>query len=106
MLFRSLAASLILSASGIEQLLGLKLVDVRLTLRRVHSVINVPSRSSDRLTAHHASFLDFLKEPMRSNIFHVGIGGVHHQNLAVDIVRAFCYTHDDCSVNAIGHIAW
>jgi hypothetical protein len=103
-----LATQLVLPIFQIEQLLGLKPGDVWLTFRRVHSVINVPSQSTDEdiLIVHHASFLDFLNDQTRSSAFYTGISSVHHQNLVEDILKAFSYTNDDRSLNAVGHVAW
>ncbi|KAJ7930392.1 hypothetical protein B0H13DRAFT_2264178 [Mycena leptocephala] len=44
----------------IEELLGLETGDVRLIMRGLHSVINVPGKHNVALTVHHASFTDFL----------------------------------------------
>ncbi|KAJ6570918.1 hypothetical protein DFH09DRAFT_1246855 [Mycena vulgaris] len=87
-----------LSVLHIEQLLELKPGDVRLLLRGLHSVICIPSvlsESPDDLAhsqsdnhsvrVHHASFLDFLKDPTRSNVFHVG--DVHRTGLASNILK-------------------
>ncbi|KAF8203551.1 hypothetical protein K438DRAFT_1820375 [Mycena galopus ATCC 62051] len=101
-----IAANISLSLPDIEQLLGMETGDVRLALRRACSVVDVPSKSRHILTTHHASFLDFLNEQTRSRGFFTGVGSVHHQNLAVDALRAFSYMNDDPSVNAIGHVAW
>ncbi|KAJ7626998.1 hypothetical protein FB45DRAFT_920465 [Roridomyces roridus] len=102
-----LALQLGLSVPHIEQLLGLKTGDARLTLRRVHSVIKVPSdpKSSDPLQTHHASFLDFLNDQSRARAFHVGVGSIHLQRLAADILKAFACPTDDPVLNAIGHLA-
>ncbi|KAJ6598348.1 hypothetical protein DFH09DRAFT_1022665 [Mycena vulgaris] len=106
-----ITARLYLCIPDIEQLLQLKPGDVRLTLRGLHSVIYVPpllwyepSLSSYNLRVHHASFLDFLNDPARSNMFHVG--NVHRHSLAFDILKAFSYTHDDPTANYLGHISW
>ncbi|KAJ7085062.1 hypothetical protein C8R44DRAFT_651339, partial [Mycena epipterygia] len=89
----------------IEQLLQLKPGDVRLTLRGLHAVINVPQQSSlDDLSVHHASFLDFLNDPTRSSTFH--IGELQRHDLTCDILKAFSYTHDDPTVNGYGPVAW
>ncbi|KAJ7090129.1 hypothetical protein C8R44DRAFT_861333 [Mycena epipterygia] len=106
------AVGLSLSIPHIEQLLQLKPGDVQLTLRGLHSVINIPHRLSfndpddpDTLVAHHASFLDFLNDPKRSRTLHVA--DIQRQALACDILRAFSYTHDNPSVNAgRSHVAW
>jgi hypothetical protein len=97
-----IAAKLNLTAHHINQLLGLNSGDVRLTLRGLHSVIKY--KAIFPITVHHASFLDFLKDPTRSGLFHVG--DVHHHNLDCDILKAFSYAHDDTSMNTFGHVAW
>ncbi|KAF7362955.1 WD40 repeat-like protein [Mycena venus] len=55
----------------IEQLLELDHGDLRLSLRRLHSVLQVPSDDS-AISVYHASFRDFLADPARSNEFCVG----------------------------------
>ncbi|KAJ7435434.1 hypothetical protein FB451DRAFT_272081 [Mycena latifolia] len=54
----------------IDRLLGLKPGDVGLILRCLHSVLKSPSKYHE-IGVHHASFLDFLKDPSRSSIFYV-----------------------------------
>ncbi|KAF7377533.1 NACHT domain-containing protein [Mycena sanguinolenta] len=69
------AAKLNLSLRHIEQLLGLELGDVRLTLRGLQSVIGLEDSCFDDNSppvVHHASFYDFLPNPQRAGIFHVG----------------------------------
>ncbi|KAJ6598346.1 hypothetical protein DFH09DRAFT_1131566 [Mycena vulgaris] len=99
-----IVAKLNLSTPHIEQLLGLKHGDVRLALRGLHSLINIPQRLSDDVTVHHASFLDFLNDLTRSSSFHVG--DFHRHSLACDVLKAFSYMHDDPAANRIGHVAW
>ncbi|KAJ7017325.1 hypothetical protein C8F04DRAFT_469494 [Mycena alexandri] len=101
-----LAANFSLSLPRIEQLLRMKTGDVQLALRRACSVVDVPSNFQDMLTTHHASFLDFLNDQTRSHHFFTGVGSVHHQSLIVDILKAFSYSNNDSSINAIGHVAW
>ncbi|KAJ7934426.1 hypothetical protein B0H13DRAFT_1591649, partial [Mycena leptocephala] len=57
-----------LCLAHIEQLLGLKPGDVQLILRCLHSVLDIPPDSSLHyvIHVHHASFLDFLRDPQRS----------------------------------------
>lgn len=104
----------------IEQLLGLKGGDLRLTLRHMHSVLKIPESMHDvpfhnlplqlhdpstySITVHHASFRDFLDDPIRSGVFHVG--GEQHTDLVCRILMAFAYTYDNPSFNHIGHVAW
>ncbi|KAJ7626848.1 hypothetical protein FB45DRAFT_55624 [Roridomyces roridus] len=103
-----LAAGYILPMFKIEQLLGLQSGDVWLTLRRAHSVIDVPADPTDttHLRPHHASFIDFLKDEARSSAFFTGPGSIHHQNLAAPILDALSYNYEDQSLNADGHVAW
>ncbi|KAJ7626931.1 hypothetical protein FB45DRAFT_56455 [Roridomyces roridus] len=103
-----LAARYILPMFQIEQLLGLESGDVWLTLRRAHSVIDVPSQPTDttRLRPHHASFIDFLQDEARSGAFFTGPGSIHHQHLAGPILDALSYTYQDQYLNAVGHVAW
>ncbi|KAJ7614835.1 hypothetical protein FB45DRAFT_758338, partial [Roridomyces roridus] len=56
----------------LEQLCGLEDGDVHLTLRRLHSVLAVPSSSEDRIYPIHASFGDFLLNETRSSFFYIG----------------------------------
>jgi hypothetical protein len=68
----------------IEHLLELQPGDVRLILRALHSVLGIPS-DSDVISAHHASFLDFLKVPQRSSIFHIDLE--NHINIVRAILK-------------------
>ncbi|KAJ6536693.1 hypothetical protein DFH09DRAFT_1401111 [Mycena vulgaris] len=90
-------------------LLELRPGDVRLALRGLHSVVQLPLDDEDlslRLTVHHASFLDFLSDPTRSGIFYVA-GPEHRTELARQILKALSNTHDDPSLNRNGgHVAW
>ncbi|KAJ7793614.1 hypothetical protein B0H14DRAFT_138212 [Mycena olivaceomarginata] len=56
--------------SAIEELLGLQMGETELLLRGLHSVIDISTRK-DRIASYHASFLDFLNNPRRSQKFHV-----------------------------------
>ncbi|KAF8144624.1 hypothetical protein K438DRAFT_577332 [Mycena galopus ATCC 62051] len=55
----------------IDELCGLAPGDTRLLLRGLHSVLEVPEDEGRvrRITTHHASFLDFLKNERRSQQF-------------------------------------
>ncbi|KAJ6471558.1 hypothetical protein C8R45DRAFT_1165386 [Mycena sanguinolenta] len=61
-----------LAACEIDQLLGLLGGETRLILRGLHSVLNVPRDNQSAISSHHASFLDFLKNPGRSGNFCAG----------------------------------
>ncbi|KAJ6490914.1 hypothetical protein C8R45DRAFT_195088 [Mycena sanguinolenta] len=52
-------------------LLELQTSNLRLILRGLHSVIDIPEDDLDAVSAQHASFLDFLNDPSRSGSFHV-----------------------------------
>jgi hypothetical protein len=54
----------------IERLLELQPGDIRLILRSLHSVLKI---DLDEISAHHASFLEFLQDPQRSSIFHIDL---------------------------------
>ncbi|KAJ7323329.1 hypothetical protein DFH08DRAFT_1085498 [Mycena albidolilacea] len=98
-----------LRPSCIDQLLELEPGDVRLALRGLHSVINIPRESESRfgsiLSFHHASFHDFLQDPARAGIFCVS-GHSHQTDLCFHILRALSYTHDEPSLNRHGHVSW
>ncbi|KAJ7442968.1 hypothetical protein FB451DRAFT_1413884 [Mycena latifolia] len=90
----------------IEQLLQLRSGDVRLTLRRLQSVIELPLTEDAPLTVHHASFLDFLWDPLRSGTFCASTFE-HRADLARHILTAFSNAHTDPSLNRNGgHVAW
>ncbi|KAJ6509803.1 hypothetical protein DFH09DRAFT_883001, partial [Mycena vulgaris] len=55
---------------NIEQLLGLVPGDLALALRRLHSLLLVPSRETQSISLHHKSFRDFLLDPDRSGKFY------------------------------------
>ncbi|KAJ7759787.1 hypothetical protein DFH07DRAFT_443279, partial [Mycena maculata] len=84
-----------LSVSEIELLLELKTGDVRLILRDLHSVINIPEVDSD-LAVHHASFLDFLDDSSRSGAFYIGSSQCR-TNFSYHVLKAFSSRHDDPS---------
>ncbi|KAJ7614871.1 hypothetical protein FB45DRAFT_249006 [Roridomyces roridus] len=59
------------SIRRIEQTFDLEYGDVHLTLRRLHSVLDVPFNSHYPITPFHASFGDFLLTQSRSSMFHL-----------------------------------
>ncbi|KAJ7874155.1 hypothetical protein B0H14DRAFT_3555533 [Mycena olivaceomarginata] len=79
-----------LHPDSLDLLLELEHGDTVLFLRGLHSVLDVPADSDpdnyDGVSAHHASFLDFLNDPMRSRNFYVG-GPDNHMNLARSILK-------------------
>jgi hypothetical protein len=100
-----IAAKFELEVEHIEQLLELQQDDVQLILRGLHSLLAVPQNRKMRITVHHASFLDFLGDPTRSQIFYVG-SLQRRMTLACHIIKAFSYTHDDPVLNRCGHVVW
>ncbi|KAJ7035191.1 hypothetical protein C8F04DRAFT_1233840 [Mycena alexandri] len=83
-----------LSISYIEQLLEWKPGDVRLALRGLSSVIKIPEDNTDGLTVHHASFLDFLQDPIRAGTFYIGASH-HRADLARHILKAYSDKYKD-----------
>jgi hypothetical protein len=83
-----------LTLDRIEDVLGLKSGDVRLALWRLHSILQVPSNNDESFSYHHASFHDFLADPIRSREF-----CVHRPpqciNVARRILKAY-QTSDTC----------
>ncbi|KAF5355912.1 hypothetical protein D9756_004376 [Leucocoprinus leucothites] len=64
------------------EFLGLAQVSFFGALKQLHSVSNVPSparASVERLRFYHASFVDFLQDPVRSGKFHITEGVGHHE---------------------------
>ncbi|KAJ7864047.1 hypothetical protein B0H13DRAFT_1637888 [Mycena leptocephala] len=87
-------ANLSLKLGSIEPLLDLELGDVRLTLRDLHSVLNIGSEDME-ITVHHASFLDFLNDLQRSSEFYIGPDSVHHMNVACAVLKALSCQYKD-----------
>ncbi|KAJ7190688.1 hypothetical protein GGX14DRAFT_381872, partial [Mycena pura] len=108
-----IAAELWLHPFHIDQLLELKMGDCHLILRGLHSIISVPGpeHGIDRgyiSIGHHASFLDFLNNPIRSGTFFVG-GTQQRMELAGDILNALSYKDSDYPLPpqyAGQHVAW
>ncbi|KAJ7855194.1 hypothetical protein B0H14DRAFT_3449218 [Mycena olivaceomarginata] len=78
----------------IEPLLDLKSGDIRLTLRNLHSVLNIGSEY-EVITVHHASFRDFLHDRQRSSIFYTGPDSEHRMNVACAVLKALSYPPND-----------
>ncbi|KAJ7794619.1 hypothetical protein B0H14DRAFT_2621755 [Mycena olivaceomarginata] len=57
----------------------------------------------DSRAFYHASFRDFLQDPARAEIFHVGRS--HQVDLCRHILKALSYIYDDPSVNRQGHVS-
>ncbi|KAJ7825244.1 hypothetical protein B0H13DRAFT_1658055 [Mycena leptocephala] len=83
------------SPRKMDDLLGLKPGNTDLILRPLHSVLKIPG---DYIVAHHASFLDFLKDESRSSGFYVG-SMEHKAKLGRSILKALAYTYDDPQKN-------
>ncbi|KAK7042815.1 NACHT domain-containing protein [Favolaschia claudopus] len=90
----AIAANLQLPVLHMGQLLELNPTDIQTTLRRLHSLINVPepNLTVNRVTVHHASFLDFLNHPARSAQFHFNDTARH--SLALHILRVYSETSE------------
>ncbi|KAJ7469908.1 hypothetical protein B0H11DRAFT_1658079, partial [Mycena galericulata] len=62
-----------LSLHDVEQLLRFEPGDFEPTLHRLHSLVDLPFEHHWRRPGmHHASFQDFLKDPIRSGDFYIG----------------------------------
>ncbi|KAJ6450701.1 hypothetical protein C8R47DRAFT_1170867 [Mycena vitilis] len=95
-----LVAKFNLSLLHIEQLLELQSGDCLLILRHLHSVVDVPQNTGERMTAHHASFLEFLDKPKRSETF--CISELQRANLARHILKALSLNIAPSS----DHVVW
>ncbi|KAJ7688080.1 hypothetical protein B0H14DRAFT_3053931 [Mycena olivaceomarginata] len=69
-------------------------IEQLLALRRLHSVLQVPSHDSHNISVYHASFRDFLGDPLRSGEFCV-VTEDRHMELARSVLNALSYMHDD-----------
>ncbi|KAJ7437045.1 hypothetical protein FB451DRAFT_1004130, partial [Mycena latifolia] len=79
-----------LSTENIEKLLGLDPGDVKLTLRRLQSLLLVPQDETHLISMHHKSFHDFLIDPIRSGKFHLSLE--KRKDLARCILRALSHS--------------
>ncbi|KAJ7620081.1 hypothetical protein FB45DRAFT_754492, partial [Roridomyces roridus] len=89
-----------LSIHHIEQLLGFKAGDVRLTLRKLHSVLDLGSHDSSPIMVSHALFGEFLSSQNRSSIFHVS------HKYRVDIICTALNVLSSTQLLPRGHVAW
>jgi hypothetical protein len=87
-----------LSSVTVEKLLELKAGDVQLTLRNLHSVLNVPDKYSSHISAYHASFQDFLQDAERAGKFYIGTEQLC-VDLAHSVFKALTYQCDCRSIN-------
>ncbi|KAK7007546.1 hypothetical protein R3P38DRAFT_1656260 [Favolaschia claudopus] len=101
-----IAANFQLTVLQMGQLLELEPIDIQTTLRRLHSLINLPAVVGDEkdlhVTVHHASFLDFLNDPARSGQFH--FNGTARHSLALHIVRLYSEPSEIGLFPAQGHV--
>ncbi|KAF7351906.1 putative nwd2 protein [Mycena venus] len=83
-----------------DELFGLEPGNVELTLRPLHSILQILEDKSGQLViqVHHASFLDFLKDAARSSSFYVGSTG-HKAKLGQSILNTLAYTYDNPRIN-------
>ncbi|KAJ7867537.1 hypothetical protein B0H14DRAFT_2346970, partial [Mycena olivaceomarginata] len=93
-----IASDLEFGVKPIERLLELKPGDVRLALRRLHSVIYIDeSDDNDEFhqpSHHHASFRDYLQDSTRSGIFYIG-GPQLRIDLALFILKVYSLQYDN-----------
>ncbi|KAK7056104.1 hypothetical protein R3P38DRAFT_2601142 [Favolaschia claudopus] len=84
-----------LNVDDIGQLRGLKPTEVLLTLRRLHSLINIkdnhvpnPRPGPDLcIFVYHASFIDFLRDSTRSRNFY--FSDMDQHDLAIDLLKSW-----------------
>ncbi|KAJ7450402.1 hypothetical protein FB451DRAFT_1374745 [Mycena latifolia] len=93
-----------LSAEEIEKLLDLDPGDVKLTLRRLQSLLLVPQDEIEVISLHHKSFRDFLVDPNRSGKFHLGLK--QQKDLARSILRALSHSPANKARPSSNHVGW
>jgi hypothetical protein len=86
----------------IELLLELQPGDVQLILRGLHSVLNIP-KDTGAISAHHASFLDFLRDRQRSSGFFIDLE--NRLNVARAVLKVFSEDNHWCE-NVDDPLAW
>ncbi|KAJ7207453.1 hypothetical protein GGX14DRAFT_366076 [Mycena pura] len=93
----------LLSPKQIDALLGLRPEDTELSLRGLHSVVQLcdADRQMDQcLSFTHASFSDFLRDPARAGDFYIrDWGGL--VELARLVFTELGYNYEDCTKNQI-----
>ncbi|KAK1217335.1 hypothetical protein PQX77_020016 [Marasmius sp. AFHP31] len=84
------------NSAHIELVLGLSKGQLLLTLRAMHSVLNISAKSENKIRVHHKSFTDYLCDQTRSRQFHVDVDRQKHaiagrwlQNFTTSRVRAY-----------------
>ncbi|KAF7369154.1 NACHT domain-containing protein [Mycena venus] len=107
-----IAAKIFLRFRYIDQLLELQPGEVQLAVRGLRSVIGAQKWGSSEcndwssesgIIVHHASFLDFLQDPVRAGIFYVGVSSLR-TDLCCHILKALSYSYDDFSLNRHGFV--
>ncbi|KAK1219842.1 hypothetical protein PQX77_017419 [Marasmius sp. AFHP31] len=99
-----LAALLVLSghletsSANIELVLGLSTGQLSLTLRAMHSVLDIPDKSENKIHVYHTSFTDYLCDQTRSRQFHIDIDSQRRviarrwlQNLTTSRVQTYTF---------------
>ncbi|KAJ7239710.1 hypothetical protein C8J57DRAFT_1727302 [Mycena rebaudengoi] len=81
----TIVANLQITPVQLERLFDLEPGEVQLILRRLHSVLDVPSNSGT-ISVFHASFSDFLQDERRSTIFHLDLES--RTNVARAVLKA------------------
>ncbi|KAK7033743.1 hypothetical protein R3P38DRAFT_3264067 [Favolaschia claudopus] len=78
------------SVDDIAQILHITTTNVRLTLRRLRSLIWLPETDGEGelFIWHHASFPDFLNSPERAGEFY--FNDIARSSLAVSVIKVFC----------------
>ncbi|KAK1219874.1 hypothetical protein PQX77_017386, partial [Marasmius sp. AFHP31] len=86
------------SPACIELVLGLPTGQVALTLRAMHSVLDIGDRPGDRIKLYHTSFQDYLTDQTRSRHLHINILTWRNdiarrwlQNLSTNQVRTYSF---------------
>ncbi|KAJ7461891.1 hypothetical protein FB451DRAFT_475271 [Mycena latifolia] len=92
------------SIKNIERLLDLNPGCVKLTLRRLQSLLLVPKEETDVISLHHKSFLDFLVDPNRSGKFYLGLEKC--KDLARSILRALSHSPANKAHPSLNHVGW
>ncbi|KAJ7434137.1 hypothetical protein FB451DRAFT_1470055, partial [Mycena latifolia] len=93
-----------LSIRNIEELLGLDPGDIKLTLRRLQSLLLVPQDETGIISLHHKSFRDFLINPNRSGKFH--LNPEKCKALAHSILRALSHSPANKAHPSSNHVGW
>ncbi|KAE9398497.1 hypothetical protein BT96DRAFT_32880 [Gymnopus androsaceus JB14] len=83
-------ANVVLDPCALDQIFQMENGEARLLLRSLHSVIEVPSKESNKqkISVHHASFYNFLNDSKRSRDFYVG-SECHRMDLACSLLELF-----------------